>query len=108
MEKEDGSVAPEESAQPEQPVKEVKPEEEKKEEKKEEEKKEEKEEEKEEEEEEEEKEEEKEKIEISDQVVNEVMEPIEAKAKQSSFYYWPIQPSEHCLRWEVNKAVMWV
>lgn len=94
MEKEDGSVAPEESAQPEQPVKEVKPEEEKKEEKKEEEK--------------EEKKEEKEKIEISDQVVNEVMEPIEAKAKQSSFYYWPIQPSEHCLRWEVNKAVMWV
>ena len=34
------------------------------------------------------------------------MEPIEAKAKQSIFYYWPIQPSEHCLRWEVNKAVM--
>ena len=94
MEKEDGSVAPEESAQPEQPVKEVKPEEEKKEEKKEDKK--------------EEKKEEKEKIEISDQVVNEVMEPIEAKAKQSSFYYWPIQPSEHCLRWEVNKAVMWV
>ena len=103
MEKEDGSVAPEESAQPEQPVKEVKPEEEKKEEKKEEEKKEEKEKEKEKEE-----KEEKEKIEISDQVVNEVMEPIETKAKQSSFYYWPIQPSEHCLRWEVNKAVMWV
>lgn len=93
MEKEDGSVAPEESAQPEQPVKEVKPEEEKKEEK---------------EDKKEEKKEEKEKIEISDQVVNEVMEPIEAKAKQSSFYYWPIQPSEHCLRWEVNKAVMWV
>ena len=100
MEKEDGPVAPEESAQPEQPVKEVKPEEEEEEEKKEEEEKEEEKEEK--------KKEEKEKIEISDQVVNEVMEPIEAKAKQSSFYYWPIQPSEHCLRWEVNKAVMWV
>lgn len=99
MEKEDGSVAPEESAQPEQPVKEVKPEEEEEEKKEEEEKEEEKK---------EKKKEEKEKIEISDQVVNEVMEPIEAKAKQSSFYYWPIQPSEHCLRWEVNKAVMWV
>ena len=46
------------------------------------------------------------KIEISDRAVDEVMEPIEAKAKQSIFYYWPIQPSEHCLRWEVNKAVM--
>ena len=46
------------------------------------------------------------KIEISDHTVDEVMEPIEAKAKQSIFYYWPIQPSEHCLRWEVNKAVM--
>ena len=46
------------------------------------------------------------KIEISESAVEEVMKPIEKKVKEVVFYYWPILPTEHCLRWKVSQAAM--
>lgn len=48
------------------------------------------------------------KIEISESAVEEVMKPIKKKVKEVVFYYWPILPTEHCLRWKVSQAAMWV
>ena len=31
---------------------------------------------------------------------------IEKKVKEVVFYYWPILPTEHCLRWKVSQAAM--
>lgn len=46
-------------------------------------------------------------IEISEGAIDEVMKPIEKKVKEVVFYYWPVLPAEHCLRWKVGQAAMY-